>query len=207
MAAAGGPTAERRGDHLRRRRVEPRGRHRGPRPQLRTPRARGADPPAGDAVGGGLEIAAQVRDGELPAPRHVFVPAGTGGIAAGLLVGLGMAGIDATIHAVRVADRLWANRPLTLLHARRTVGLLRRHGADVDLPRPDRLVFDHGWIGADYGVPTIAGERAARLAAAHGLTVEPTYTAKALAAALAALRSADVSGPVLWVNTVNSRPL
>ncbi len=158
-------------------------------------------------VDGALEIAAQVRGGAMPAPRHVFVPAGTGGSAAGLVVGLAMAGIDATVHAVRVADRVWANRPLTRLHARRTVHLLRRHGASVEHPRPDRLVLEHGWIGRGYGVPTPAGRRATRLASDLGLTVEPTYTAKALAAALGALRSVETVGPILWVNTVNSRPL
>jgi D-cysteine desulfhydrase len=158
-------------------------------------------------VDGGLEIAAQVREGLLPSPRHVFVPAGTGGLAAGLLVGLSIDGIDAAVHAVRVADHVWANRPLTLLHARRTVRLLRRHGADIDDPPSDRLEFHHRWFGHAYGVPSHAGERAARLAAAHGLDLEPTYTAKALAAALAHLRSAHERGPVLWVNTVNSRPV
>jgi hypothetical protein len=43
-------------------------------------------------------------------------------------------------------------------------------------------------IGAGYGHPTAFGEDARALAAAHGLTLEPTYGAKAFAALTSAAR-------------------
>jgi D-cysteine desulfhydrase len=72
----------------------------------------GGSTPAGllGWVDAALELADQVAAGELPAPGRIVVPAGSGGVAAGLLVGLGMTPLRARIHAVRVADPIWANR-------------------------------------------------------------------------------------------------
>ena len=52
-------------------------------------------------VGGGLEIAAQVAAGELPTPDRIYVALGSGGTAAGLLVGLRLAGLPSEVVAVR----------------------------------------------------------------------------------------------------------
>jgi D-cysteine desulfhydrase len=158
-------------------------------------------------VEGGLEIGAQVARGELPAPRTVVVPAGSGGISAGLLVGLRMAGLDATVHAVRVADRVWANRTAVLGLARQVTRRLRREGALVGDVDPRRLVVDQRWFGAGYGEPSAVGEQAAELARGAGLAIEPTYSAKTLAAAADLVRRGDARGPVLWVDTANSQPL
>ncbi len=49
--------------------------------------------------------------------------------------------------------------------------------------RPARWTIDGHWFGPGYGHPTPAGTAAAARAAGLGLASEPTYTAKALAAA------------------------
>jgi D-cysteine desulfhydrase len=156
-------------------------------------------------VDAALELADQVAAGELPVPSRIVVPAGSGGVAAGLLVGLAMAGLEARVHAVRVADPIWANRRSIGAMAAMVRRTLRRAGADV--PRPDlgRLVLDTRYLGAGYGSPTPAGTAAADRAAVDGLTTEPTYSAKALAAALdLAERTPE---PVLWIDTANAMPL
>jgi D-cysteine desulfhydrase len=158
-------------------------------------------------VQGALEIADQVAAGILPAPAHVFVPAGSGGIAAGLLVGFDLAGLDTTVHAVRVADPLWANRRAILTLARASARVLRRAGGPRVRPDPRRLVLDTRWFGGVYGAPTEAGRAAQALAEDLGLGIEPTYSAKTLAAAAHALRAGEARGPVLWVDTANARPL
>jgi D-cysteine desulfhydrase len=156
-------------------------------------------------VEGGLELAEQVAGGEAPVPARVVVPAGSGGIAAGLLVGLRLGGLAAVVHAVRVADRAWSNRPAILGLARWVTRRLRSAGAEVPDVDPSRLVLDHGWFGDGYGRPTPAGEDAAMRARAAGLPVDATYSAKALAAAIELHRSGD--GPVLFVDTANTRPI
>jgi D-cysteine desulfhydrase len=158
-------------------------------------------------VEGALELAEQVARGELPAPRRLYVPAGSGGIAAGLLVGLAAAGLDCEVHAVRVADRLWANRRAVLTLAALATRRLRQAGADLPDVRPDALVLDQRWFGRAYGQPTDAGRRAGEIAASAGLGIEPTYSAKTLAAAVHALRHDMVGGPVLWIDTANAQPL
>jgi D-cysteine desulfhydrase len=157
-------------------------------------------------VEGGLELAAQVAAGEVPTPARVVVPAGSGGIAAGLLVGMRAGGLDATVHAVRVADRTWANRTAILALARWATRRLRTAGATVPDVDPSRLDVDHRWFGTAYGQPTDAGRAAAELARSAALPIDPTYSAKALAAAIALTRTPGV-GRVLFVDTANARPV
>jgi hypothetical protein len=72
-------------------------------------------------------------------------------------------------------------------------GLLRRAGVE--------WVIDHSQVGAGYGVPTDAATRAMEDAAALGLRLETTYTAKCLAGMRRALAEHPVDGPVLLWNT------
>jgi D-cysteine desulfhydrase len=58
--------------------------------------------------------------------------------------------------------------------------------------------IDGRWFGPGYGHPTAAGTAAADRATAYDLEVEPTYTAKAFAAALA---RADAGERVVFVQT------
>jgi D-cysteine desulfhydrase len=157
-------------------------------------------------VEGGLELAAQVATGEVPAPARVVVPAGSGGIAAGLLVGLRAGGLDTIVHAVRVADRTWANRAAVLGTARWVTRRLRAAGADLPDVDPAALHVDHRWFGAAYGQPTPAGDQAESVARAAGLPIDPTYSAKALAAAIALARVPE-AGQVLFVDTANAQPV
>lgn len=145
---------------------------------------------------GGLEIAAQVAAGEMPPPDRVVVALGSGGTAAGLLVGLRLAGLASEVVGVRTAPAWLANRTRVLALARRAMA---RTGQRVRL---DGLTLVHDQFGEGYGVPTAAGDAAMARAAEEGLTLEPTYTAKAFAGMLA-----TPGGTTLFVNTYNSRPL
>src|SRR6185369_11723190 len=49
-----------------------------------------------------LELCAQIRAGELPEPERIYVPLGSGGIDAGLAVGLALGGVRTTVIAVAV---------------------------------------------------------------------------------------------------------
>ncbi len=170
-------------------------------------------PPGGSSPEGvlgsvelGLELAADVAAGRLPRPDHVYVPVGTGGTAAGLWVGLRAAGLPTEVVGVRVTDRTLANIPRLRSLARQAVGRLGRRLALPLSVNPLRLV--HDWFGAGYGHAVPAGVEAARLARDRaGLQLEPTYTAKALAACLDEIRREVVGGVVVFVDTVNSRPL
>ena len=102
------------------------------------------------------------------APRTVVIAVGSGGSA----VGLARSSLDARIVGVLVNDQ---STPLS-------------H------PRVE-VVTD--FLGAGYGHPTPEGTEAMRRAAEAGLRLEPVYTAKAMAAALAL----ELEPPVVFWNT------
>ena len=144
-----------------------------------------------------LEIAAQVEDGTLPEPAHVVVPVGTGGTAAGLALGLQLAGLRTRVVGIVVNDQLRLDGPVIARLARRTAALLERRGARLGgglRIEPDMLDLTRDQIGAGYGHPTEAASRAAALAAEEGLRLDPVYTAKAMAGLLALREEGRLDG-------------
>jgi 1-aminocyclopropane-1-carboxylate deaminase/D-cysteine desulfhydrase-like pyridoxal-dependent ACC family enzyme len=161
-------------------------------------------------VAAGIELAAQIDEGELEEPAAIFVAAGSGGTVAGLAVGLATAGVTTPIVAVRVTSKYVINRPRTRRLVRETVALLR--GADPRFPDVAReataaIHIDVDHLGASYGASTGEGERAGSLAAEDGLVLDPTYTAKAFAALLDAARDETYRGPLLFLSTLSSAPM
>jgi 1-aminocyclopropane-1-carboxylate deaminase/D-cysteine desulfhydrase-like pyridoxal-dependent ACC family enzyme len=118
-------------------------------------------------------------DRQLPDPPDAIVaPLGTGGTVAGLLLGIARLGWPTRVIGVRVAPVLVANRWRTQRLARGARRLLARVGVALPAPRSADIV---NALGSGYGWPTIDGESARRLAAAHDLILDPTYGAKAFA--------------------------
>ena len=155
-----------------------------------------------------LEIAAQVEDGALPEPAHVVVPVGTGGTAAGLALGLQLAGLRTRVAGIVVNDQLRLDGPVIARLARRTAALLERRGAQLGgglRIGPDMLDLTRDQIGAGYGHPTEAASRAAALAAEEGLRLDPVYTAKAMAGLLSLREEGRFGDPVLFIHTDGPR--
>jgi D-cysteine desulfhydrase len=151
-----------------------------------------------------LEIAAQVAQGELPEPATVVVPIGSGGTAAGLVLGLRLAGLRSRVLGAVVNDSFPLDAPVIARLANRTARLLGAHGAPGLPPiAPTDLVTRSDWLGATYGDPTPASMRMVVAAASAGIDLEPVYTGKALAAA--ADLADQLPGPVLWLNTHGPR--
>jgi len=155
-------------------------------------------------VEGALEIAAQVEAGVMPSPTDLFVAAGSGGTSAGLLLGLTMAGLDCRVHAVRVTAKWFSGKHVILAMARRAAALLRRHGARAPAPDARRLQVHAEVFAPGYGRGNPPTEAALREAADVGLTLEGTYTGKALAACLSDVREGRVGPSVLFIDTVSS---
>jgi D-cysteine desulfhydrase len=151
-----------------------------------------------------LEIAAQVEAGDLPEPGTVVVPVGSGGTVAGMALGLRLAGLRSRVLGVVVNDALRLDGETTARLAERTAGLLRERGA-ADVPSISAADLDtrSEWLGRCYGDPTPESVRAVEDAARLGLTLEPVYTGKSLAA----MRDlgGSLTGPVLWVQTHGPR--
>ena len=150
-----------------------------------------------------LELAGQVAAGELPAPRRLIVPLGSGGTTAGLALGLALAGLRCEVVAARVGPRLGATRGRALRLAEATRRLVRaRTGQTIPPPAPIRVV--HDVYGGAYGRELAAGTRAAdALRRSLGIRLDATYGAKACAAALALAGRAE--GPSLFWVTFDGR--
>jgi D-cysteine desulfhydrase len=174
---------------------------------LRHPRttiiATGGSSPAGvlGFIDAGLELAEQIRRGDLPEPARVYVALGTGGTVAGLAAGLSLAGVRVTVVGVLVTDILPPTPRRIDRLARRALQLLARAGAAVE---PDRLTIsfeiDAGHVGDGYGHRTERGTRAVELVERlEGIRLDTTYTGKALGALLA--REKDGERPIVFWNT------
>jgi D-cysteine desulfhydrase len=137
------------------------------------------------------ELAAQVRAGAVPEPDVCVVALGSGGTAAGLALGLEAEGLATRVVGVCVATPRWAVRAASLRLAK---------GARA------RLSMDARFLGGGYGYPTSDGDRATREAMEAGLSLDPTYTAKAFACALWHVR-ARRGAHILYWHTLSSAPM
>jgi D-cysteine desulfhydrase len=159
-------------------------------------------------VNAAIELHDQVAAGELPEPAWIFVPMGSGGTVAGLVLGAKLVGLRSRIAAVLVTDILPPSATRLARLATRSGSLLRQRAADV--PAVSATTEDFhiipGFVGPSYGAPTDAACRARDLMAElEGIRLETTYTAKCVAAMIDALRTpAYRSGCVLFWNTYSS---
>lgn len=155
-----------------------------------------------------LELKQQVDDGVCPAPGHIVVATGSCSTLAGLLLGSALIDWPVRITGVRVAPDFVGPVPgctpeLVSAFMRKALALMAREYPELralPLPTP---VMTGAYYGAGYGLPTAASARALAFARDRaGITLETTYTAKAFAAFLDAVRKDRE--PVLFWNTHHS---
>ena len=152
-----------------------------------------------------LELKAQIEADLLPEPRFIFVPVGTCGTIAGLIVGVRLAGLRTQIVGIRVADWVVANSWAISRMVRR---ILRLIGAvDADEINPRRTKLWHGDFGKGYAIPTEAGMRAVALMAEYeDITLENTYTGKTLAGLTHYIKAHGWEGePILFWHTYGGK--
>jgi D-cysteine desulfhydrase len=151
------------------------------------------------------ELAAQVRAGALSEPDVVVVAMGSGGTAAGLAVGFEQAGLRTRVLGVAVSPPTPVLRHLARRLAQKTAEAAGMPVAAA-LRAAKRIDVDGRWIGRGYGHATAEGAQALATARRGGLALDPTYTAKAFACALACAERGD-AGEVLYWHTLSTAPL
>ena len=150
----------------------------------------------------GLELGDQVARGELPEPDLVVAPLGSGGTVAGLAVGLEAAGLRTRVMGVAVS----APEGMFGAMARRLVARVARRVGVAKGAAQKRIEVVGTEIGEGYGIPTARGDEATARARSVGLTLDPTYTAKAFAATLDEVARGEAKTVVFW-QTLSSASL
>lgn len=130
-----------------------------------------------------IEIVQQCQDFGI-APAAIVFTSSSGGTHAGLVAGRAL--LRSIGHqvpellAIGVAKGVVMGMPDVAMLAADTLALL-----DADGVEPDDVQIDGRWLGADYGLPTSAGDDAIRWAASHaGLVFDRTYSGKGMAGLL-----------------------
>lgn len=155
-------------------------------------------------VRAGLELAAQVRTGEIPAPKRIYAALGTGGTVAGLSIGLAMGGLETEIHAITTVETILSTR----YHFNKIISNTRKllveggHKSAATIT-PSKVIIIRNYLGAGYGHPTMKSLEAMEILKKDGITIEPVYTGKAAAAMIDDLKG-GYSEPVLFWNSMRS---
>jgi D-cysteine desulfhydrase len=140
-----------------------------------------------------LELSAQLARLDEP-PAGLWLATGSCGTQAGLVAGAAAAGASYQVVGVTVSRPAGeaAGRVRELAAAAAALA-----GTGATLPTPDVRT---GWIGPGYGVPSAAGQAAARLVAeTEGVFLDPVFGAKAMAALIAGCRAGRVHGPQVFL--------
>jgi D-cysteine desulfhydrase len=148
-------------------------------------------------VRAGLELAEQIRTGVLPKPDRVYLPLGSGGVAAGLAVGLGLGGVDTAIAAIAVVERVLSLRTRITGLEREILSVLAHAGIEAKA-QPVRVDIDHAHLGRGYAEPTKASLDACTHFAPKGLALEPVYTGKTMAALRDDARRLGLRNVLFW---------
>ena len=159
-------------------------------------------------VNAAFELQEQIGTGELPEPDWIFVPMGSGGTVAGLVLGAKLAGLRARVAAVLVTDILPPSADKLARLATRSRALLRQQTSEVPAVAVSAGDFAilKGYVGPRYGAPTDAARSARDLMEKlEGIHLETTYTAKCLAGMIDAVRAPEYRGrTILFWNTYSS---
>lgn len=139
---------------------------------------------------------------QIDPPDLIVHAASSGGTTAGLALGCALHGLRTRVLAVS------ADEPVDVLRAsvaRVVADAAALIGAGIDEREAlARCEFTDAFVGEGYGIPTPASDEALRLCArTEALFLDPTYTAKAMAALVARLRGGvvDASARVVFWHT------
>ncbi len=155
-----------------------------------------------------LEIAEQVKAGEMPEPDYIFCAVGSSGTFAGLWLGMKFAGLRTEVIGVRVLDKSGANEGIAARLARSSLKLLRKLDPSVPELKVESAGFNilHDYCGPGYArFTTECVEAVKAVKELEGIKLEGTYTGKAMAGLMGfAGKKSLRDETLLFINSYNS---
>lgn len=161
------------------------------------------------------ELKSQVNEEKLVKPDAIFVAGGSGGTAAGLILGCKLLGLNTKVYITAVSMDWIINKDNVLKNANKALKYLKKRDnsiPDIKLDKNDFEIIE-GYLGSEYGIKTERGQEAIDLVRklegeSKGFKLETTYTGKTMAAMLDYLKEEENnSKTVLFWNTYNSNDL
>lgn len=162
-------------------------------------------------VNAAFELKEQVEAAILPEPDLIYVPVGSMGTSAGLIIGLKAAGLSSRVVPVRVIEKRIAGSRKMLRLAKRT--LVQLTNLDPTFPEVNLSIADFAvrddFLGPGYAHFTTEAVKAAELMREQtGIILNGAYSAKALSALLFDADKKALTGKnILFWNTYNSKDL
>ncbi len=149
-----------------------------------------------------FELHKQIEQGIVPEPKIIFVAAGSGGTAAGILLGLQATGLSSKLVAIHIEPESKPHEMRVIIKElfTQTVEFLRE--LDPQFPQyrfsEDQLEVLREFGGEDYGEPTEEGIKVAQqILDDEGIAFDPTYTAKACAGMCVYIQKHSLSNETL----------
>lgn len=159
-----------------------------------------------------FELKEQILKNIMPEPDFIFVPVGTTGTAAGLLLGCELNQLKTQVYGVQVVAGFSANSKNVVNLAYKTYKLMKKYDASIPsiskaaLTKRFKLLTE--FFGGQYGMPTEEGKEAIDLIKkSDNIILEHTYTGKTMAGLIAFVREHknSIQGKtILYWNTLNS---
>jgi len=162
-----------------------------------------------------FELKEQIQNKDMPEPDAIFVAGGSGGTAAGLILGCKLLGLKTRVFITAVSMDWIINKENVLKNANKALKYLKKRDEsipDIKLGVDDFEIIE-GYLGSEYGIKTERGQEAISLimeleGKSKGFKLETTYTGKTMAAMIDYLKKEENKAKtVLFWNTYNSNNL
>jgi D-cysteine desulfhydrase len=155
-----------------------------------------------------FELSNQIEEGALPRPDLIYLPTGSAGTTAGIVLGIKALRLDIKVRGVAVSPPEYSGFESVESHFNDAKELLMKFDPtfpDVEIDKGDVEIVD-GYLGRGYARFTEKGMDAVRLLKiSDKVQLEGTYTGKAMAAMIDHASAGKFDGKrVLFWNTYNS---
>lgn len=160
-------------------------------------------------INAAFELKAQLDTLNISGPVRIFVPFGTMGTVAGLILGLKASGINGSVIAVSVVPSFVASRNALIDLLNDSIRLFTSLDSSFSTIHicDDDYVIDTTQFGEGYGISTTKTDQAIELFKQHeSITLDPVYSGKAAASFFDNIANAKNNDCCIYWNTKSSVP-